>query len=370
MRGAAPTSPRLVAAAAVFPDRYVAQQDVAREFLHAAAGRGDATPEKVTRFFTNVGVSGRHMVLPLDAYPRLGGFAERSAMWLSHASALGGVAVGDALDRAGLAASDVNLFAFSTVTGIAVPSLESRIMARLGFASDCRRLPLFGLGCVAGAAGIARVSDYLRAHPTHAAILLSVELCSLTFQLSDTSVANVIASALFGDAAACVVLAGADHPLARGGGDGAGALRAAPAVVDTRSVLFPDTERTMGWDIIDTGFRIVLSGSVPDLARGPFAAAARGFLSGHDLLPSDMANWIAHPGGPAVVDAIEQGLDLPSGTLDASRHCLSRVGNLSSASVLVLLRDALDATGEPPTGPGLLFAMGPGFCAELVLLQW
>lgn len=355
--------PHIVAVDVRLPERYFQQAHIAREFLHAAGGRGEATPERITRFFTNVGVDGRHMVLPLEAYPALSGFAERSEIWLRHALELGSAAVDGALERAGLAASEIGLFASSTVTGIAVPALEARIMgARGDFAPDCRRLPIFGLGCVAGAAGIARVSEYLRARPRDAALLLCVELCSLTFQLSDTSVANVIGSALFGDGAACVVMVGDQHPLARD--------RRGPAVIDTRSVFFQNTERTMGWDIIDTGFRIVLSGSVPDLARGPFAAAVRQFLADHRLAPHAVTHWVGHPGGPAVIDAIEHGLDLAPGTLDASRHCLARVGNLSSASVLVLLRDALHENAFPSPGHGLLFAMGPGFCAELVLLQW
>ncbi len=354
--------PRILAADAQFPAHYHAQADVAREFLRVAGGRGDATPERVSRFFHSVGVGGRHMVLPIEAYPRLGGFGERSVIWLEHALELGAAAVDGALTRAGLTARDVSLFGFSTVTGVAVPSLESRIMGKLGgFRSDCRRLPLFGLGCVAGAAGIARVCDFLRAYPREAAILLCVELCSLTFQLADMSVANVIASALFGDGAACVVLVGDEHPLA---------TDRAPAIVDTRSVLFEGTERTMGWDIVDTGFRIVLSGSVPDLARGPFATALGGFLAAHALEPRAIESWIGHPGGPAVIDAIEQGLCLPAGTLDASRRGLADLGNLSSASVLVLLRDVLNGPRPAPGQPGLLFAMGPGFCAELVLLQW
>jgi alkylresorcinol/alkylpyrone synthase len=234
--------------------------------------------------------------------------------------------------------------------------------ARGDFASGCRRLPLFGLGCVAGAAGIARASEYLRANPTHAALLLCVELCSLTFQLADTSIANVIGSALFGDGAACLVMVGAEHRLARTG--------AGMAVVDTRSLFFPGTERTMGWDIVDSGFRIVLSGSVPELARGPFSAETRQFLAEHGLTPGDLTHWFGHPGGPAVIDAIEDGLELSRGTLDASRRTLARVGNLSSASVLVLVEEALGRDPQPGAGDGLLYAMGPGFCAELVLLRW
>lgn len=355
--------PRVIAADVRFPARYERQMDLAREYLRVGGAKGEATLERVERLFTRTGVEGRHLVLPREAYTDLGGFGERSALWLEHALELGQAAVEGALTRAQLAASDIALFMSSSVTGIAAPSIEARIMAARGdFASDCRRLPLFGLGCVAGAAGIARLSEYLRANPTHAAMLLCVELCSLTFQLSDTSVANVIGSALFGDGAACVVMVGAEHRLARPG--------AGMAVVDTRSLFFPGTERTMGWDIVDSGFRIVLSGAVPDLARGAFSTGTRQFLDDHGLTPGDIRRWFGHPGGPAVIDAIEEGLELSRGTLDASRRTLARVGNLSSASVLVLIEEALHRDTQPGAGDSLLYAMGPGFCAELVLLKW
>lgn len=353
--------PRIITADARFPERYFSQGDVAAEFLRVAGGRGEITSERVSRLFTNVGVSGRHMVLPLEAYPRLGGFAERSGLWLTHALELGTEAVRGALARAGLAAGDIGLFTSVTVTGLAVPPLDSRIMGRLGFSPGCRRLPLFGLGCVGGAAGLARVSEYLRARPGDAAVLLCVELCSLTFQLADTSVANIVAAALFGDGAACVVMVGDEHPLAR--------TATGPRVGATQSVLFPGTERLMGWDIIDSGFRIVLSGSVPDLARGPFAAAARAFLGERQLTPADVATWVAHPGGPAVIEAVSQSLSLAPDALDRSRQSLARLGNLSSVSVLLVLGDLLRAS-PPPDGPSVLFAMGPGFSAELVELLW
>lgn len=357
------TGPRIIAVDVRFPDRYERQTDLADEYVRSLDGRTEPTPESVHRLFHRTGVEGRHLVLPREAYADLGGFGQRSALWLEHALALGHAAVDGALRRAGLPPADVALFVSNSVTGMAAPSLEARIMAaRRDFASDCRRLPLFGLGCVAGAAGIARVSEYLRANPTHAALFLSVEICSLTFQLADSSMANVVASALFGDAAACVVMVGADHPLA--------SRDAGLAVIDARSVFFPDTERTMGWDIVDSGFRIVLSGSVPELARGPFAARAREFLATHGLVPADVRRWFGHPGGPAVIDAVEGGLDLPRGTLDASRRTLARVGNLSSVSVLLLIEEALHHDPPAEAGDGILYAMGPGFCAELVLLRW
>src|SRR5688572_15204871 len=200
--------PHVVAVEPCFPEHYFAQADIGREFLRVFAGKSEASVEKVQRLFTSVGVEGRHLSLPLEAYATLRGFSQRSEIWLGRALELGKKAVTRALERAGLPASGIGLFASSTVTGVAVPSLEARLMNELPFASSCKRLPLFGLGCVAGAAGIARVADYLRAYPDQAALLLCVELCSLTLQLSDPSVVNVIGSALFGDGAAAVLMVG------------------------------------------------------------------------------------------------------------------------------------------------------------------
>ena len=173
-------------------------------------------------------------------------------------------------------------------------------MNRLEFSPSTKRLPLFGLGCVAGAASIARLSDYLKAYPKRAAVLLSVELCSLTFQVDDLSTANVIACGLFGDGAAAVLLVGDEHPACNGH----------PRVVDTRSVLFPHTERVMGWDVVDTGFRIVLDTSVPELARTALPRAVHEFLREHELSVGAIDPWLAHPGGPAVIDGMERGLEL------------------------------------------------------------
>ncbi|HEY6739086.1 MAG TPA: 3-oxoacyl-[acyl-carrier-protein] synthase III C-terminal domain-containing protein, partial [Actinopolymorphaceae bacterium] len=223
---------------------------------------------------------------------------------------------------------------------------------------DIKRLPLFGLGCVGGAAGIARIHDYLRAWPTHSAILLSVELCSLTLQRSDPSMANLVASALFGDGAAAVVMRGSRV-------DGAG-----PSVVATRSALYPGTERVMGWDIGDTGFRIVLGADVPEVVHRHLDTDMKAFLGDHGLTVADVAAWVCHPGGPKVLQAVESTLRLPPGALDVTWASLARIGNLSSASVLHVLHDTM-ASRRPPVGsPGVLLAMGPGFCSELVLLEW
>jgi alkylresorcinol/alkylpyrone synthase len=353
--------PHLVSATSAFPGHYYAQDELCAAVL-AMGGEDPAFErEKVQRFFSSVAVGGRHLTLPLTRYASLAGLAERSALWLQSALALGAEAVQRVLADAQLRADEIDLFVTSTVTGIAVPSIDARLMNRLEFSPYCRRVPLFGLGCAAGAAGIARVSDYLQGHPRDVGLLLCVELCSLTFQRDDLSATNIIACGLFGDGAACVLLVGDEHPLASRGG---------PAVVASRSVLFRDTERLMGWDLVDSGFKIVLGPGVPAIARNELPRAVRSFLTDHGLGPRALARWIAHPGGPAVIAGMEQGLELEPGTLDESRVCLAEVGNLSSASVLVILQRTL---AQPPPSPGeqgLLLAMGPGFAAELVLLRW
>jgi alkylresorcinol/alkylpyrone synthase len=350
--------PHIVGVSSAFPPNYYTQTELMQALLSVTRERQGLDAARVEKLFAAVKVEGRHLALPLARYAELDGFGERNREWLKAALELGERVVRECLELSGLAPSDIDLFASSSVTGLAVPSIDARLMNRLGFAADCRRVPLFGLGCVAGAAGIARVSDYLEGHPTDAALLLCVELCSLTFQPDDMSVANLIACGLFADGAACVLLVGDEHPLAS---------KAKLKVEATRSVLFPNTEAVMGWEIADTGFRIVLSGQVPELARTALAHGIRAFLSANHLQPSKIARWVAHPGGPAVIDAMERGLELPHGALNRSRDCLARIGNLSSASVLIILQESM--AGDQSRGPALLLAMGPGFCAELVLLR-
>jgi len=353
--------PRIVAASTAFPRHYYEQEKLASALLRfAGAGQCSLEPELVARLFKSVAVGGRHLALPIEAYADLASLEQPNSAWLEVALEIGETAVRGALQKAKIAPESLNLFVSNTTTGIAAPSLEARVMNKLGFSTRCRRTPLFGLGCAGGAAGIARVSDYLRAYPEHAAVLLCVELCSLTFQRSDSSVANVIACGLFGDAAACVVLVGDEHALA---------ARAGPRVVANESVFFPNTERMMGWDVVDSGFRVVLNSGIPDLARTAVAESIRSFLRNRGLGTRDIGRWVVHPGGPAVIDALERGLELRPGTLDHSRDCLRRIGNLSSVSVLALLNEVMESP-ETPTGAGLLLALGPGFGAELSLLEW
>src|SRR5699024_1571736 len=292
---------------------------------------------------------------PLGSYASLRGFEDANDAFIACAVPLGGQAIGDALDAAGLQPSAVDLVISTTITGLAVPSLDARIGPRIGLRADVKRVPIVGLGCVAGAAGLARVHDYLAGNPDHVAVLVSVELCSLTAQPDDASMANLVASGLFGDGAAAVVAVGAEHPLAQqpyaedqphaeGGGPYADCGRPAsrPRIIATRSRLYPGTERAMGWDIGSTGFRIVLGAEVPDLVLAHLGEDVDGFLAEHGLRRDDIGWWVCHPGGPKVLHAIQDALGLDRQDVSMTWDSLERIGNLSSASVLHILADTLD----------------------------
>ena len=259
-----------------------------------------------------------------------------------------------------MAETDVDLVISTTVTGIAVPSLEARIAQRIGLRPDVKRVPLFGLGCVAGAAGIARLHDYLTGHPDEVGVMFSVELCSLTIQRGDRSMANLISSGLFGDGGAAVVAVGANRTERR---------PHLPRVLDSRSHLYPDTARTMGWDVGAGGLKIVLGAEVPTLVTRYLGLDIKQFLADNELSIADVDHWISHPGGPKVIEAIETEIGVP-GALDVTWKSLADVGNLSSSSVLHVFRDTVRDRRPEPGSTGVLMAMGPGFCAELVLLRW
>lgn len=358
----------LAAVHGVLPPHRYPQEQITAAFAELCLGPG-VEQAAVRRIHQNTRVAARHLALPLERYPELADFTAANDTYLTLATELAEQAIKGALQDAGVAPGQVDLIVSTTVTGVAVPSLDARIAARIGFRPDVKRVPLFGLGCVAGAAGIARLHDYLVGHPDDVAVLLSVELCSLTIQQGDRSMANLVASGLFGDGAAAVVAVGAHRAaeIARRRGD---SVLAGPTVLDSRSHLYPDTERTMGWDVGSGGLKIVLNAEVPTLVTKYLGHDIRQFLADHDLTVPEVGAWVSHPGGPKVIEAIEAELGLATDPLAATWESLAQVGNLSSTSVLHVLRDTLRDRTPTPGSPGVLMAMGPGFCSELVLLRW
>ena len=348
---------RIAGVASAFPHQYYRQQEIA-EALHRHWGKGLDNPKVLERLLTRVGVDGRYLALPIEAYDDLVTWGKSNDAWIDVAEELAEQSICRALTRAGLCEADLDAIFFVSVTGVASPSIDARLMNRMNLRPDIKRNPIFGLGCVAGAAGIARASDYVRAFPDQCAVLVSVELCSLTWQRNDLSLANLIAAGLFGDGSAAVIVAGSERQAA------------GPQVLGTRSSFYRGTEDVMGWNISEEGFKIVLSPGVPDMVRKHLARDVDAFLADYDLSRSDIDSWIMHTGGPKVLEATAEVLDLPEGSLDVSWQCLRRVGNLSSASVLLVLEEFMNRRRPAAGSYSILAAMGPGFCSELVLLRW
>ena len=209
----------------------------------------------------------------LERYKEPNSFEERNNAYIETALELGEQTICALLDEVHMSPQEINQLTIISTTGIAVPALDARLMNRIPFSRGMRRLPLFGLGCVGGAAGIARAADYLQGHPDEAVILFAVELCSLTIQRDDLSMANLVASGLFGDGAAAVLMVGDDHLQAKRMHPGL------PRVIDSQSHFFPQTEHIMGWDVTNSGFRVLLSADIAELAQSEVQPIMEG-LSG------------------------------------------------------------------------------------------
>ncbi len=348
---------QIVSAASAFPEHYYPQAQLL-EALQQYWGDEIRNPDVLRRLHRHVGVDGRYLSLPKEEYPKIKTWGEANDHWIRTARELGEKAVLGALREAGVHPRHLNAFFFTSVTGICSPSIDAQLINCLGLCRNVRRVPIFGLGCVAGAAGISRAADYVRAYPGQIAVVLSVELCSLTLQREDLSMANLISSGLFGDGSAAVIVAG----------DGCGLP--GPKILATRSVFYPDTEEMMGWDVSEKGFRIVLSRDVPKLVRENLRRDVDDFLAERGLTRNDIGSWVLHTGGPKILEATAEALQLKNGELDVSWECLRRMGNLSSASVLVVLEEVMKHRRPAPGTLGILAAMGPGFCSELLLLEW
>lgn len=352
---------RVAAVRTVLPEHHYDQHQITEAVVSATR----ADRRVVERFHAAARVGGRYLSLPIDKYANLDGFTTANDAYIEAASSLGERAVRDALEASGVDASQVDQLVFCSSTGVATPSPDAALAQRLGLRDDVKRVPIFGLGCAAGAAGLSRLYDYLRAWPDQAAVLVCVELCSLTAQRDDGSLANLVASGLFGDGAAAVVAVGAGR-----GTDGPGPGRWGPRIVATRSKLYPGTARLMGWDVGEHGFRLVLAADLVDHVEATLAGDVAAFLGEHGLVPGEVSSWVCHPGGPKVIEKVAEAFALDDGELELAWDSLRKVGNMSSVSVLNVLEETIERRRPREGENGLLMALGPGFSAELLLLRW
>ncbi|MBN1206611.1 MAG: hypothetical protein JXB05_17135 [Myxococcaceae bacterium] len=370
----------IVAVATDLPPTYYDQERLSTEWakFFAAHDLGLA-PGAVQNIFRNSQVRGRYCAFGLERFadPLGTGYQMEDANAI--AVEMCETNVNALLDRAGLRPKDISLLA-SVTNLVAIPSLEARLMNCIGFPTHTRRMPFVGLGCMAGAAGIARISDYLAGHPSEAVVLMSAELCSGMWHGSlqrdflaleqqrktdpsrdEIIVSNVVFSAIFGDGASAVLLVGREHPLAKSSGS--------PRVLGSRSMLLPNTTHLMGLELLDTGLRNILGAEVPVRAKAGLGEVILGLLKEHELGIGDIGRWIVHPGGPKVIRSAAEVLGLPESTLSLSAETLARIGNVSSSTVLFMLEE-IQRAPPPPGTYGMMVAMGPGFSQEAVLLRW
>jgi alkylresorcinol/alkylpyrone synthase len=352
---------KIVATTTAFPPYYFSQEEVLTA-LKTYWDKGLENAAVLERLHSRTGVDGRYFCRPLHEYYALDTWGKTNDVWIETAEMLGEQAISTLLKETELPPEKIGTIIFVSITGIACPSIEARLINKMKLPQHIKRTPIFGLGCVAGASGLARAADYARAYPDQAAILLSVELCSLTWQRGNVSIPNLISSGLFGDGCAAAMVAGSEL-VAELGLEG-------PGIVASQSTFYPDTHDVMGWEISELGFRIVLSADVPTVVREHLGKNVEDFLAGHGLVRGDIGTWIMHTGGPKVLEANAEALGLTRDDFALSWEALRRAGNLSSASVLMVLNDVMREHRPAPGTRSLLVAMGPGFCSEMVLLEW
>jgi alkylresorcinol/alkylpyrone synthase len=348
---------RIAGVASALPAHLYHQKQISDALIEYWGAKLNA-PDRLRRIHCRAGVDVRHLAFSLEQYRQFSTWGQANRAWLKVSEELGTKAIDAVLERVGLIRSDIDALYTVSITGVASPSLDARLANCMGLRSDIKRTPIFGLGCVGGAVGLVRAADYVRAFPNQVAVLLSVEICSLTIQLDDLSIANIISSGLFGDGAVAALITGGV------------AAAEGPEIIRTKSVFYPETEDMMGWDISEKGFRVILSPKLPEFIRSRFAADVDCFLNENGLHRKDVGSWVIHPGGPKIIEAVESSLGLRDSELQASWDCLSHCGNLSSGSVLKVLEEVIAGRRPRPGTFGVIAAMGPGFCSEILLVRW
>jgi alkylresorcinol/alkylpyrone synthase len=308
--------------------------------------------ETLSSIFANTGIIKRHGVKPFDWYLERRGWPERTKAFLEGAEALFVEAAEKALANAQLSARDIDTIVTVCSTGIATPSLEARVAGRMGFRSDVTRVPVFGLGCAGGVSGLSIAARLAQARPGSNVLLVAVELCSLALRLDELTKANIVATSLFGDGAAAVILRA---------GDGG-----ATTIEHCGEHLWPDTLGIMGWNVDPEGFGVIFQRTIPNFVTEHLNPAVTRILEGMGLTMADIGRFICHPGGARVIHALETALALHQGTLDHERQVIADCGNMSAPTVLFVLERAR-SEGLPPRS--LLTALGPGFTASCVTLR-
>ncbi len=342
---------------------YELPQSLVRELARGHFAPAFPAIDRYLPVFEHAQIDTRYMAAPAEWFQTVRGFKECNDLFIGTAVELGERAARACLAAAGVAPGAVDHLIFVSTTGMAAPSPDSMLINRLGMGVHTRRTPIWGLGCAGGVGGLARAYEYVRAFPGHRALLVCVELCSVTFQWQDLSKRNLIAASLFADGGAAVLVEGDDLPAAE--------APAAPpvAILGTQSTLWPDTSEIMGWDMVDSGMQVVFSPRIPAIVQSLMRDNVAAFLAGYGLSLDDIDHWVLHPGGAKVVAAYESALGIDPERLGPTREVLRRYGNMSSVTIFFVLEEFLKRQTPAPGEYGLLAVLGPGFSCELALIR-
>lgn len=351
--------PKIISTATADAPYELPQSEVKNFVLNLFSGRYKEI-ERLISVFDNSAIGRRHFSVPVEWVTQTHTFAERTAKFKEEAVKLAETAVNACLEKALVPASEINNIIYVTSTGVMTPTLDAVLFNKLGFDKHIKRTPLWGLGCAGGAAGVSRAMEYTRAFPGHNALVVAVELCGLTFQKDDLSKSNIVAASLFSDGCAACLVSGNESKFCS---------RSGLELIDSQSTIYDDSLDVMGWDIVNDGFKVIFSRDIPVIVKEYVHPNILELLQKHELPLESIKHYVTHPGGLKVINAYEESLSLPEGTLNYSRNVLKQHGNMSSPSVLYVLHDFLRDAKYLPNEYGLLSALGPGFSSELVLFK-
>ncbi|WP_243735234.1 type III polyketide synthase [Paenibacillus turpanensis] len=352
--------PYVSEAASAVPSHPIAQSDVKELVLRMFRPHYPGI-EKLISVFDHSEIEQRYFCAPLDWYPEPHSPEQKHRMYVEHACQLAEEAARRCLQKASLEPEHIDHLIFVSTTGTATPSIDAHLFNRLSFKRNLKRTPIWGLGCAGGAAGLSRALEYVKAFPTHRCLVVAVELCSLTFLPNDRSKSNIVATCLFGDGAAAVLVCG----------DETEPKRSSPLrleLLGSQSTTWKDSLDIMGWDIVDEGMKVVFSRDIPSLVRKEIHPNVEELVHSFGVEGSQIRNYVLHPGGMKVLQAYREALQAPDGALDASADILREYGNMSSCTVFFVMERML-SEGRFQEGHGILGALGPGFSSELVLFH-
>lgn len=347
-----------IAAMATAVPMFVLPQGQARQFAAEYFQSRRRDVERLLPVFDHAGIEKRYLSMPPEWFFQPRTFAEKNNRYIEESTRLGGDVLRACAEQSGIALNEITHLVYVSTTGLATPSIDSRLLNTLELSPNLVRTPVWGLGCAGGAAGLALAHRLAKGDPTAIVALVCVELCSLTFHFEDFTKSNFIATALFGDGAAGLLVVDDTH------------ASSGPSILSAGSTTWPGSLDVMGWNFDSVGMQVVFSQAIPQVVREKVYDNTADFLASENREFSDIVHWIAHPGGTKVIEAYEEVLPLPPCAMTHARSILRDFGNMSSPTVLFVLERLLQSASAQPGDLGVLTALGPGFSSEILLLRF